>query len=334
MIVLKTLFGSAKALKVGKFNLNSSNEESLISSELSPERNVKIWAIGGGKGGVGKSLLTANTSICLALMGYKVITLDLDLGGANLHTCLGVPIPEKTLSDYLTKKVARLRDLVTPTPIENLSIISGAQDDVGMANLKQMHKNKILSKLTELDADYVLLDLGAGTSFNTLDFFISADQGILTALPEPTSIENTYRFIRSIYHRKLKIAEDLLDIGPLIDKALNAKIQAEATPAELISRVIDINEEMGLKLKAEIEKLRPKLVINQARTQADIDIGHSMKIICRKYFGIEIDYIGYMDYDATVWQSVKKRKPLLMEFPNSSLVNSFDRIVHRLLNIN
>ncbi|MGB0453298.1 MAG: P-loop NTPase [Bacteriovoracaceae bacterium] len=321
-------------MKVGKFNLNSSNEESLISSELSPERNVKIWAIGGGKGGVGKSLLTANTSICLALMGYKVITLDLDLGGANLHTCLGVPIPEKTLSDYLTKKVARLRDLVTPTPIENLSIISGAQDDVGMANLKQMHKNKILSKLTELDADYVLLDLGAGTSFNTLDFFISADQGILTALPEPTSIENTYRFIRSIYHRKLKIAEDLLDIGPLIDKALNAKIQAEATPAELISRVIDINEEMGLKLKAEIEKLRPKLVINQARTQADIDIGHSMKIICRKYFGIEIDYIGYMDYDATVWQSVKKRKPLLMEFPNSSLVNSFDRIVHRLLNIN
>ena len=75
-----------------------------------------------------------------------------------------------------------------------------------------------------------------------------------------------------------------------------------------------------------------KLIINQVRTQADIDIGFSMKIICRKYFGINLDYIGYLEYDATVWQSVKKRRPLLMEFPNSGLVANFDRIVHRLLN--
>ncbi len=77
--------------------------------------------------------------------------------------------------------------------------------------------------------------------------------------------------------------------------------------------------------------LRPKLIINQARTQADIDIGPSMRIICKKYFGIELDYVGYLEYDATVWQSVKKRKPLLMEYPNSPLVANFDRIVHRLL---
>jgi flagellar biosynthesis protein FlhG len=320
-------------LKVGNLNLHPAQENQYLPEGLEPERKVKIWAIGGGKGGVGKSLLTANTSICLALMGYKVVAIDLDLGGANLHTTLGVSIPEATLSDYLTKKVARFEDLLTPTLIENLYIVSGAQDDVGMANLKQMHKNKILNKLSELDADYILLDLGAGTSFNTLDFFISADQGILTALPEPTSIENTYRFIRSIYHRKLKMAEELLEVGPLIDRALNAKIQSQATPAELIDKVIEINEEKGLLLKAEIEKLSPKLVINQARTQADVDIGHSMKIICKKYFGIQLDYVGYLDYDATVWQSVKKRKPLLMEFPNSTLVNSFDRIVHRLLNL-
>lgn len=320
-------------MKVGNLNLHPAQENQYLPEGLEPERKVKIWAIGGGKGGVGKSLLTANTSICLALMGYKVVAVDLDLGGANLHTTLGVSIPEATLSDYLTKKVAKFEDLLTPTLIENLFIISGAQDDIGMANLKQMHKNKILNKLSEIDADYILLDLGAGTSFNTLDFFISADQGILTALPEPTSIENTYRFIRSIYHRKLKMAEELLEVGPLIDRALNAKMQSQSTPAELIDRVIEINEEKGLLLKAEIEKLSPKLVINQARTQADVDIGHSMKIICKKYFGIQLDYVGFLDYDATVWQSVKKRKPLLMEFPNSSLVNSFDRIVHRLLNL-
>ncbi|WP_417335438.1 AAA family ATPase [Halobacteriovorax marinus] len=300
---------------------------------LDSTQRTKIWAIGGGKGGVGKSLVTANLSICLALMGYKVVTIDLDLGGANLHTCLGMPIPERTLSDYLTKKVRDLSEVVTQTPIQNLSIISGAQDDVGIANLKQMQKAKIISKVGSLDADYVLFDLGAGTTFNTLDFFISADQGILTALPEPTSIENTYRFIKSIYHRKLNMVEDLLEIGPLIDQAMNAKISQNSTPADLVSRVIEINPEIGHKLKMEIEKLSPKLIINQVRTQADIDIGFSMKIICRKYFGINLDYVGFLDYDATVWQSVKRRRPLLMEFPNSALVNNFDKIVHRLLNI-
>lgn len=312
---------------------NSSSFPDSIQDRFSGH-NQKIWAIGGGKGGVGKSLVTANLSICLSLMGYRVIAIDLDLGGANLHTCLGVPIPEKTLSDYLSKKERNLQDLVTPTPIPNLSIISGAQDDIGIANLKQMHKAKILSKMRELDADYILLDLGAGTTFNTLDFFISADQGILTALPEPTSIENTYRFIKSVYHRKLKMAEDLLEVGPLIDQVMNTKISTNSTPADLINRVIEVNPHMGKKLQAEVNRLIPKLIINQVRTQADIDIGFSMKIICKKYFGIQLDYAGYLEYDASVWQSVKKRKPLLMEFPNSSLVSNFDRIIHRLLNLN
>lgn len=313
------------------------NENSTISNEfqkqLSPQ-GPKIWAVGGGKGGVGKSLVTANLSICLALMGYKVVAIDLDLGGANLHTCLGVPIPEKTLSDYLSKKARGLNELLTPTAINNLWVISGAQDDLGIANLKQMHKAKLLNQLSELQVDYVILDLGAGTTFNTIDFFISADQGIITTLPEPTSIENSYRFIKSVYLRKLKQAEELLEIGPLIDQAMNAKLSQNSTPADLINRIIEINPVMGQKLKAEIGRLNPKLIINQVRTQADIDIGFSMKLISKKYFGINLDYVGYLDYDATVWQSVKKRKPLLMEFPNSTLVNNFDRIIHRLLNIN
>lgn len=315
---------------VNDFEDLSTGNDRQITSQSRPQ----IWAIGGGKGGVGKSLVTANIAICLALMGHKVAAIDLDLGGANLHTCLGVPIPENTLSDYLTKKVRGLSDLLTPTAIPNLFMISGAQDELGIANLKQMHKAKILSQFSELPVDYVLLDLGAGTTFNTIDFFIAADQGIITTLPEPTSIENSYRFIKTVYQRKLKMSEELLEIGPLMDEALNSKISQNSTPADFVNKVIEINPELGHKLKVEIERLQPRLIINQVRTQADIDIGFSMKLISKKYFGINLDYVGYLDYDATVWQSVKKRKPLLMEFPNSTLVNNFDRIIHRLLSIN
>lgn len=296
--------------------------------------NKKIWAIGGGKGGVGKSMVTANISICLALMGYKVVAVDLDLGGANLHTCLGLPIPDLTLSDYVSKKVTRFENLLVKTPIANLSIVSGAQDEIGIANLKHMHKNKIISKLHELDADFILFDLGAGTSFNTVDFFIAADKGILVSLPEPTSIENTYRFIKTVYYRRLKMLEGFLDIEPLINQAMNAKLSSpNSSPTDMVKKVIEINPQMGLRLKQEIARFQPAFILNQVRSQADIDLGFSIQSVCRRYFGIEMDYVGYLEHDAAVWQSVKKRKPLLMESPNSKLVHHFDRIVHRLLGV-
>ena len=131
----------------------------------------------------------------------------------------------------------------------------------------------------------------------------------------------------------MKMIEDLLDIGPIIDKHLNSKLSYNFSPSELFEKMKEVNPEKAELLQAELNKFSPKLIINQVRTQADIDIGFSMKIICKKYFGIDLDYIGYLEYDSTVWQSVKKRKPLLMEFPNSALVTNFDRIVHKLLKI-
>ena len=304
-----------------------------MDSEALLPHSKKIWAVGGGKGGVGKSLVSANVAICLALMGHKVVAVDLDLGGANLHTCLGLPIPQVTLSDYVSKKITNFEDLLVSTPIQNLKIISGAQDELGMANLKHMHKNQIIRKLGDLDADYILFDLGAGTAFNTIDFFITADKGILVVLPEPTSIENTYRFIKSVFYRRLKLVEGVAEIEPMILESMNAKISSssQTSPADLIKKISEINPEVGLRVRAEMAQFRPNLIINQVRSQADIDIGYSIQSICRRYFGIEITFPGYLDYDQSVWQSVRKRKPLLIEYPNSKLVNNFDRIVQRLI---
>ena len=115
---------------------------------------------------------------------------------------------------------------------------------------------------------------------------------------------------------------------------MNAKISTpQSPPVDLVKRIIEINPEMGMKLQREISKFRPKIVMNQVRSQQYIDIGFSIQSVCKRYFGVEMDYVGYLDYDSTVWQSVKKRKPLLMEFPNSRLVNNFERLVHKLLGL-
>jgi len=295
-------------------------------------RVKQIWAIGGGKGGVGKSLISSSLAISLARQGNRVVAIDLDLGGANLHTTLGVDLPKYGLSDFFTSRTTRLDQCVTPTHVPHLMMISGAQDSVGVANVHNDMKGKLLQGLLELDADYLVLDLGAGTGLNTMDFFLFGDVGLVTMLPEPTSIENAYRFVKAAYYRRLRIASPLREVWHLIDAAMDGKNDVGIkNPSDLFREVNRHSPEAGMRLKEEIERFRPKLIVNQARTQTDVDIGFSVKTVCKKYFGVDMDYIGYLDYDSAVWQAVRRKRPLMLEFPNSRLVSSFDRITQYLV---
>lgn len=295
----------------------------------SPTSGLKqIWAIGGGKGGVGKTLISANFAITLAKAGAQVVLVDLDLGGANLHTCFGLEQSPKTLTDLFSPTVKSLAELATPTNVPNLSLISGAQDSLNVANLPHAQKQKLLNKLRQLPADYVLLDLGAGTSYNTLDFFLAADVGALVVLPEPTSIENAYRFIKSAFYRKLKHIEYQFDARALVDETMSRKEELGIrTPADLIRKLEEIHPEVGMKIRQEIQKFEIKLVVNQARTETDTEVGYAVRNVCKKYFGFTLGYLGCLDYDSAVWQSVRRKKPLAVEFPSSPLVPAIQRMV-------
>lgn len=144
-------------------------------TRLPTARRVKqIWAIGGGKGGVGKSLLSSSLAISLSRTGHKVLAVDLDLGGANLHTTLGVDLPRQTLNDFFSERVNQISACISPTSIPNLEFISGAQDSVSIANVPDSQKQRFMQAIREVDADYVIFDLGAGTASHTLDFFLAA----------------------------------------------------------------------------------------------------------------------------------------------------------------
>ncbi|MEK6580058.1 MAG: P-loop NTPase, partial [Bdellovibrionota bacterium] len=291
-------------------------------------RIKQIWAIGGGKGGVGKSLIASSLAVSLARQGNRVTAIDMDLGGANLHTTLGVELPKQTLSDFFNQSDSSLENFLIPTGIPYLQLISGAQDSVSIANIQFDQKVQLLQKIRELNTDYIVIDLGAGTGFNTIDFFLYADIGLVTVLPEPTSIENAYRFIKSAYYRRLLHSKNLKDIRPLIHSAMDSRNAMNLkSPSDLFREVNRAHPELGTALKREIELFRPKLVVNQARTQSDVDIGMSIKTICKKYFGIDMEYIGFLDYDSAVWQAVRRKRPFMLEFPNSKLVSNIERMV-------
>ena len=292
----------------------------------------RVWTIGGGKGGIGKSLFTANVGITLAQMGNRVCVIDADLGGANLHSCLGVTQPMATLDDFMTRQSEGLQELAVQTPVPNLSLISGAGHVVGAASPKYQTKMRLIRKIRSMDFDHVLLDLGAGTGFNTLDFFLSGDLGILMCLPEPTSIDNLYRFVKAAFFRRLRDLDRKFQVRELLQAAMSGNAGATvSSPQVLFERIKQLEPERGALLHRAMQQFTPKLVINQVRSGADANVGQQIAMAARNYFGFDLQFVGCLQYDDSVWRAVRKRRPFLLEYPVSPLAGSLRGIVTKIL---
>ncbi len=303
-----------------------------IVRDLSLKRQPRVWAVAGGKGGVGKSLICANFALTLAKMGRKVLAIDLDLGGSNLHTCLGVEASKSGVGDWFAGRVRDLKDLYVQGPEPLLKLITGSSDPVNILKKVENRSVELVEQLRAQPFDDVVIDLGAGTQDSTVDFFLHADDGILSILPEPTSVENAYRFIRTIFLSRLRNADVPQGIKEVIEAAFDQKnFLGIRTPADLLA-VVERLDPVALEvLKKSIEGFRPNIVINQVRSQADIDIGLSICSVCRRYFGINARYVGYLEYDNSVWRAVRNKKAVVQEFPNSILTSRFDRMTRTLL---
>jgi flagellar biosynthesis protein FlhG len=295
-------------------------------------RARRVIAVGGGKGGIGKSLVSANLGIALARRGAKVVLVDLDLGGANLHTCLGVGQPKTTLGDFVERKVDKLEDVLVPTRQERLSLVSGALDELDAANPKHAQKTKLIRNLRLLDVDYVVLDLGAGTAFNVLDFFLTADTGVVVMLPEPTSIENAYRFIKAAFFRRLQTLTPEEDFAARMAKALSVHTDgAIRTPWDVVAELRLTEPEKATALEHALSGFHPWLIINQARTRADFDVGPTVCGAWKKFFGLELGYLGAVNHDDAVWQAVRSRRALLDAAPQCLAANAVLRVAENLI---
>ncbi len=294
------------------------------------EKN-KIWAIAGGKGGVGKSFLSSNLSLNLAQKGYKVVMIDADFGGSNLHTFLGVSSSKISVSDFIKNPDIRLEDILSPTGYKNLQLASGAHDVLGMSRPNSAQLKKLVKAIQSLQVDFVIIDLGAGSSHYILDLFLIADNNILVSAPEPTSVENTYLFVKSAFYRKLKTVIKHNEVRGYLEWITEHKHdQNPKTPAELVSKIMRINRQAGEALKYEISKFCPKLILNQIRTPSDARIGFSMHQACEKHFGINLNYVGFLEQDNIVIQSIRSRKPVLLHAPDSKATASINRIAHNI----
>lgn len=288
---------------------------------------VRLLSVSGAKGGVGKSVLAANLAVYLASIGRRVIIADADTGGANLHTILGV---ERARSATSSEEPGAPRLLETPVP--GLRLLHAGLDEPAAGEPRRARRAKLEARLRALDADYVVVDLGAGTSSSLLDFHLSAELSVFVTLPEPTAIENTYRFVRHAFVRHLRRRAT----DPVTRRALIAKVREAGgapAPLDLWRRLEDDGDPLADSVRAWMESFSPCLVMNQTRLRGDLELGEAIRTASRRRLGVSIDYLGHIDYDDTVWNSVRMRRLLLVESPGTKSAKTIEKIARRMLAI-
>jgi len=298
------------------------------------ERNLQIdecpqiWAVGGGKGGIGKSTVSILLAFWLARMGKRTILADLDLGGANLHTLMGIKSPPKTLNDFVTRRIDSLEEVCIETDVEDLRLICGTSDVLTMANPHVAQKIKIIQHIRKLDADYIVLDLGAGTSFNVLDFFLAAERKIVVLTPQPTSIQNAYSFVRNAVYRRLsKLASQQPALQALIKSAMDENNELRVrTIRDLLEVVEDISgKEMMETLQKEIEAIRPAVITNMVTNSTDKNAGRVIQLVSEKYLMIYPQNYGGVAFDKQINQLVSDMVPITKLMQSSdAFANTYD----------
>ena len=277
-----------------------------------------IWPIAGGKGGTGKSTLTANLGVGLSLLGHKVILVDGDLGGADLHLVFDQIAPPKSLGNFLNREVDSLKDILLATPNENLKLICGGNEMVGMANLPYLAKEKLIRHIKTLDADYVLIDLGAGSSYNTLDFFGLSNEGIIVCTPEPHARVDAYGFIKNTVYRKLRRHfAKILHVKETIEEFARQAGRKSGKVEELLDLIAQRDLEAGEEARSLLEAYRPKLLLNRVRNKRQIEEAHRFMGLVKDYLSTEMNYIGYVRSDTKILDACERRRPLLIESPRA-----------------
>jgi flagellar biosynthesis protein FlhG len=275
---------------------------------------IKLWSIGGGKGGIGKSVVSLGLGISLARLGKKVILIDGDLGGANLHTLMGVRYPHVTLENFLLKKVSRLEDTIIQTEVEGIGLICGADDVLGAANPTYSQKIRLLNQIEALPAQYVLLDLGAGTAFNTLDFFNYSPGRIVMFTSQTTSLQNAYGFIKSALYRKIArdFAKDDVVMNLLYPSGQDEVDQGSAgTVSELLSYLQEKAPQQCERLTELLKEYQIFLVANMVKSNTDLKSPEIIQSVCNDFLSLQPEIMGHVSHDPTIEAAVDR----MTQFP-------------------
>jgi flagellar biosynthesis protein FlhG len=296
---------------------------------------VRIIPIASGKGGVGKSLVAANLSIALGEAGKRVVLADLDLGASNLHLILGIPAPKQGIGTFFSGAAGKFENVILDTDYENLRFIPGDAELPGLANIKSNQKTQLVKRLLSVDCDYLVLDLGAGTSATILDFFLMSSQGLVVTAPTLTATLNAYLFLKNAVFRLLYSAfgqrskayeylESLRHDGAALQKAY--------IPA-IMDAIHELDPEHWKIAVERMARFRPRLIMNMIEDPKDAEKAQKIRRSCKEYLNIDLEHLGVLYRDELQDVALGSRIPIIRYKPQAILSQGVYRMADKIISM-
>lgn len=305
----------------------------------------KIIAIGGAKGGIGKSIIVANLSVLLASKGFRVTAVDLDLGGANLHLCLGNKVLlQNNINDFLRKRVDSLQDIAIKSEYGPY-LIGGDSAQLGAANIDFGRKLKLLRAVENLNSDFIILDLGGDTSYNIIDFFLKADYGIVVTTRDSASYIGAYHFLKAAMYRRFNRL-----FGPesrfrmYKNHQLEQLIREMMNPADgewpksindLLEKVRQEQPDHFPFMCEVVENFNSYLVVNKVpnRLLRTFDVNPiitRIQQVTRTWLAKEVTYLGSISFQPEVENSMIDLVPVVAKYPKGKMAEELGSIMSKL----
>ena len=300
---------------------------------MSPTKpDAILVGVGGGKGGVGKSMAAVNLAVAMAQTGKQTVLVDGDLGSPNLHSLLGIDKISKTVESLFTHEIEHLDEARMPTAVPNLTLVAGTAAAVGAANIAHTQKQKLLRHLHGMKADAVVIDVGAGTSFNTLDLFNAADVRIIVTTPQLTALQNAYSFAKSSVFRELRsLAAGKEQLDLLEDPRLN---KDAAKLKSLVQVVRGKDAFFGSALREALDGMHLFVLGNSVVDERDASTFHAFSRMVKDFLSVECEVLGHLRNSRRAHDSVNRRRPVLMDEDQGDWGLLFRRIADKVLAMN
>jgi len=296
---------------------------------------MRIIPVASGKGGVGKSLVSANLAVAFAQQGQRVVLADLDLGASNLHLVLGFQAPKNGIGTFLNNIKSNFNDIISDTDVRGLRFIPGDNEIPGTANLSITQRKALVKRLLALneDTDILILDLGAGTHLSILDFFLLSNNGLVVTSPAVTAVLNAYVFLKNtVFRLMLSSCSKGSPARSYLEKIRkDGAGHSKLYIPKLLPEILKIDPASHNKFVERLRALTPRLVMNIVDEPKNADVAMKIRRSCEEYLDLKIEHLGIIYRDVVQDTALSSRLPIVLYKPQSILSQAIYRIADKIM---
>lgn len=282
-------------------------------SQSAEKKKTAVIALAGGEGGVGKSVLSLLIALELSKKGHETVLVNADFNAGGLVRRLIQKNPERNLHRFLEGRTRNMNELVLPTRINHLRVLFAGSHIASYHRILLSLKQKLAQDLRRLQAAYVVLDLGAGSTYGPLDFFLGAEYPLLLATTAKQTLLDAYGLLRVALVRNLhKNAHQWPEWYRQLQRCGDLNQGSLLTVPAFLHNMAKNEPHLSEQIAGQTARFRPALIVNKCSKKENLERADLLPVLAGQMLNIRLRKWGNISYDPQVDRAVQSENLALL----------------------